>query len=227
MKIIKTYESFVNEELFGLSKAEKEKKEKKDEKDEELRKEKYKADSEENQEIYSMFHKGDQKIDFKDFEKLNAGGIEDIEYEDSDKIIEKSPLTKKAKEANDRGKQITYKKSQDFRKKLIVTTKDGVKIYLINADHVRDEIDIDYTMGGHAYVYPNYIPEDEVWIDEEMNKEDQYSTIVHETTERNEMRNRHLDYSKAHDDASAAELKVRKKLEKERKVEGEKEYYLY
>ena len=101
--------------------------------------------------------------------------------------------------------------------------KDGVKIYLINADHVRDEIDIDYTMGGHAYVYPNYVPEDEVWIDEEMNKEDQYTTMVHETTERKEMRDRHLTYDKAHDDASAAELKVRKKLEKQRKEEGEKE----
>jgi hypothetical protein len=223
MRIIKTYDSFVNEELFGLSKAEKEKKEKKDEKDKILRTQKFDADREENQEIYSMFHKGDEKINFDDFKKTDAGGIEDIEYEDTYKVIEKSPLTKKAKEANDRGKKITYKESQDFRKKLIVTTKDGVKIYLINADHVRDEIDIDYTMGGHAYVYPNYIPEDEAWIDEEMNKEDQYSTIVHELTERNEMRNRHLDYSTAHDDASKAELKVRKKLEKERKAEGEKE----
>ena len=223
MKIIKTYDSFVNEELFGLSKADKEKKKDKDKKDEKTRKEKDKLDSDDNQEIYSMFHKGDEKINFKDFEKVDAGGIEDIEYKDTDKIIDKSPLTKKAKEANDRGKEIVYKKSQDFRKKLIVTTKDGVKIYLINADHVRDEIDIDYTMGGHAYVYPNYVPEDEVWIDEEMNKEDQYTTMVHETTERKEMRDRHLTYDKAHDDASAAELKVRKKLEKQRKEEGEKE----
>ena len=225
MRTLKNYEQFVNEKVkidlqitiddegkvdisTDIPKdEEKPKKEKEDKTDGELH----------------LIHKGDEKINFKDFEKVDAGGIEKIEYKDNDKIIDKSPLRKEAKEANDRGKKIIYKQSQDFRKKLIATTKDGVKIYLIDADHVRDDIDIDYTMGGHAYVYPNYVPEDEVWIDEEMNKEDQYSTMVHETTERNEMRNRHLKYDKAHDDASAAEIKVRKKLEKERKEEGEKE----
>jgi hypothetical protein len=179
-----------------------------------------KKDKEDGEEPnFNMPHKGDEKINFKDFDNIDAGGIENIEYKDDDKIISKSPLSKKAKNANDRGNKITYKESQDFEKKLISTTKDGVKIYLVDADHVRDDIDIDMTMGGHSYVYPNYIPEDEIWIDEEMNKEDRYSTIVHEITERNEMRNRHLEYNKAHDDASAAEIKVRKKLEKERKEE--------
>lgn len=234
MKTLKNYAEFVNERVTidlkisiddegvvdisaEIPKDEEEPKEDKEDK-------KDKEDKEDGEEPgFNMPHRGDQKIDFKDFEKVNAGGVENIEYKDDDKIINKSPLSKKAKLANDRGKKIEYKDSQDFRKKLVATTKDEVKIYLIDADHVRDEIDIDYTMGGHAYVYPNYVPEDEVWIDEEMNKEDQYSTMVHETTERNEMRNRHLQYDKAHDDASAAEIKVRKKLEKERKDEGEKE----
>ena len=68
------------------------------------------------------------------------------------------------------------------------------------------------TMGGHSYVYPNYISENEIWIDEDMDIEDQYTTIIHEMTERNEMRNKHLSYSAAHDDASAKEKKIRKKL---------------
>ena len=173
MRTLKNYEQFVNEKVkidlqitiddegkvdisTDIPKdEEKPKKEKEDKTDGELH----------------LIHKGDEKINFKDFEKVDAGGIEKIEYKDNDKIIDKSPLRKEAKEANDRGKKIIYKQSQDFRKKLIATTKDGVKIYLIDADHVRDDIDIDYTMGGHAYVYPNYVPEDEVWIDEEMNKE--------------------------------------------------------
>lgn len=226
MRTLKSYEQFVNEKITidlkisvddegsveittDVPKTEDEPKEKDDTEDD-------KSDSN-----LHLHHKGDEKIDFKDFEQTDAGGIEHIEYKDDDKIISKSPLSKKAKNANDRGSKITYKESQDFRKKLIVTTKDGVKIYFIDADHVRVDIDIDYTMGGHAYVYPNYVPEDEVWIDEEMNERNQYSTIVHEITERNEMRNKHLTYSKAHDDASTAELKVRKKLEKERKKEGE------
>ena len=162
------------------------------------------------------------KFNFKDFEKWDAGGIDHIEYKDSDKLIDKNPMLNKAKENNDRGKKITYKQSQDFGKKLIVTTKDGVKIYFVDGTHVRDVkgkgFDIDFTMGGHAYIYPHYIPEDEAWIDEDMDKEDKYTTIVHELTERKEMKNKHAPYDKAHDDASAKEEKVRKEIEKE---EGE------
>ena len=215
MKMIKNYDSFVNEELFGKKHpTEKEK----DEIDKFI-KQREQVQSEENDEVYNMFHEEDQKINLKDFNKQNAGGTEGIKYKDFDIIIDKSPLSHEAKEANDRGKKITYIKSQDFRKKLFVKTKDGVKCYLIDATHVRDYFDVDFTMGGHGYVYPNYIPEDEVWIDEEMNKEDEYATTVHELTERTEMRNKHLKYNKAHDDASAKEIEVRHKIDKEKEKE--------
>ncbi len=204
MKNIKTYEDFLNEELFGLSSKEKYMKTKKKEQ----------IDKENEDLVKSFHHDISKKFNLKDFNNKNCGGIENIKYNDSDKIIDKSPLSEKAKEANDRGKKITYKQSHDFRKRLVAITKDDVKIYLVNGTHIRDKIDIDLTMGGHAYVYPNYIPENEIWIDEDMDIEDQYTTIVHEMTERNEMRNKHLSYSKAHEDASEKEKKVRKKIEK-------------
>lgn len=161
--------------------------------------------------------KDNDKIDYNQLAKINGGGVEDIDYKPKDKLIDKSPLSKKAKKDNGyRGKKITYEESQVFYKKPLISTHDGVHLYLIDAEYVRDNIDIDYTMGGHGYVYPNYIPENEVWIDAEMNKEDQFTTCIHELTERNLMKNKDMNYSDAHEEASNQEHKVRKLI-------GEKE----
>jgi hypothetical protein len=161
---------------------------------------------------FSQFiNESKEEFDLKEFKDKTGGKIENIKYKDTDKIIDKSPLSDKDKKANKRGKKITYKESQDFDKKLITTTKDKIKIYSVDGTFVRDNFDIDLTMGGHAYIYPNYIPEDEVWIDKDMNDKDKYATIVHELTERNDMKNKNLTYNDAHDIASDAEIKARKK----------------
>jgi len=73
-------------------------------------------------------------------------------------------------------------------------------------------ITVHNTMGGHAYVYPKYVPEDEVWADIKMEQVDQFATIVHELVERNLMKNKHITYSKAHEEASRQEKKIRKIL---------------
>ena len=151
-----------------------------------------------------------QGVDFNQLYNIEGGGICNIQYIDDKNIIEKSPLNKKEKNNNDRGKKITYNETQSFDKKLIITTIDNVDIYLIDAEYVRNNIDIDYTMGGHGYVYPNYIPENEVWIDINMNTEDQFATTIHELVERNLMKNKHMTYSKAHEEASRQEKKIRK-----------------
>lgn len=151
-------------------------------------------------------------LDFNQLLNVDGGGICNIQYNIDKNLIEQSPLNKKQKENNSRGKNITYDESQSFDKKLFLTMKDGIKIYLIDANYVRKKIDIDYTMGGHAYVYPKYVPEDEVWIDIKMVPSDQFATAVHELVERNLMKNKNITYSKAHDEASRQEKKIRKIL---------------
>jgi len=49
-------------------------------------------------------------------------------------------------------------------KKTFIRTQDGLKIYYIDGGFLRSNIDIDFTVGGHHYVYP-FIPRNEVWID--------------------------------------------------------------
>ena len=163
--------------------------------------------------------KKSKKIDLKILAELKSGGVEKIDYAKNKdkKLIDLSPLDKKAKKDNGyRGDKITYAESQVFHKAPFLTTDDDVHIYKIDAEYVRDNIDIDYTMGGHGYVYPNYIPENEVWIEDTMDDEDIFTTAIHELTERREMKTKGVDYSTAHDTASAAEKKFRKELGEER-----------
>ncbi len=87
---------------------------------------------------------------------------------------------------------------------------DGVKIYLVDGELVRDRITIEYTMGGHHYRYP-FIPEDEVWIDNAMDKDDIEATIIHEMHERTLMKYKGLSYSTAHARSSEVEKVFRKK----------------
>ena len=213
MKKVKKYNQFVNEELFGLSTAEKQRKAEKMDRIQQLMNKRFDYENEENNLLYKAFS-SKKDLDIMSLINHIGGGIEHIEYKDDDKIIEKSPLNKKQKEQYDRGKKITFKESKDFRKKLFTTTADNIKVYLIDAEHIRTNIDIDYTMGGHGYIYPNYIPEDEVWIDDRMNELDINATTVHELDERKHMKTMDWNYSKAHDHASKKELDIRKKLEK-------------
>lgn len=215
MKKIKNFEQFLNEELFGLSTAEKQKKVEDVKNIKQLMDKQFDITHQENDKLYKIFTDAEHSdIDIMSLINHIGGGIEHIVYDDDDKIIEKSPLNKREKEQYDRGKKITYKESRDFRKKLFTTTVDGIKIYLIDAEHVRTNIDIDYTMGGHGYIYPNYVPEDEVWIDDRMNDLDIKATTVHELDERRHMKTLDWTYSKAHEHASKKELEIRKKLEK-------------
>ncbi len=95
--------------------------------------------------------------------------------------------------------------------KKCATEISGVKICTINGDYVRTEQKhIEFTMGGHHYVY-EYIPEDEIWIDENLSGKpnDFEATILHENTERNLMKEAGLSYDDAHEIANVVETRYR------------------
>ena len=43
--------------------------------------------------------------------------------------------------------------------------KGGLSVWIVNGRLVRSVFDIDFTAGGHDYVY-EFVPENEVWIDD-------------------------------------------------------------
>jgi hypothetical protein len=89
-------------------------------------------------------------------------------------------------------------------------SKEGVKVYLINGQYARDNLNTDFTMGGHSKVYPKFIPHGEVWIDNDLDDVDRRATIVHELVEYRKMVKDRLPYLRAHSDyANVAESEAR------------------
>ena len=49
---------------------------------------------------------------------------------------------------------------------------------------MRSVFDIDFTAGGHDYVY-EFVPENEVWIDDDIEEQERGYVLLHELHERN------------------------------------------
>jgi predicted transcriptional regulator len=99
----------------------------------------------------------------------------------------------------------------DIKKTTIFKYKD-VTIMLIDGEEVRNKISVDFTMGGHEFVY-DYVPENEVWIEDLKSDFDKLCTIIHELVERYIMGKYGTEYEEAHDIATKVEYQIRKKKE--------------
>jgi hypothetical protein len=103
----------------------------------------------------------------------------------------------------------------DLNKRLLMTLKDGVEVYLVNGDAIRDNIkgtsDSDFVFGGHYWRYPKFIGKNEIFIDSTMQySDDIIATIYHEAIERKLMKEKGYSYDKAHDIAKKKEDNLRR-----------------
>jgi len=85
--------------------------------------------------------------------------------------------------------------------------ENGVSVWIVNGRMVRSVFDIDYTEGGHDYVY-EFVPENEVWIDDAIIQAERGYVLLHELHERNLMA-KGWPYSQAHLDSSRIEYHCR------------------
>ena len=85
--------------------------------------------------------------------------------------------------------------------------ENGVTVWIINGRLVRSAFDIDFTAGGHDHVY-EFVPHDEVWIDDDLEERERGFVLFHELHERNLMV-KGWSYYKAHDDSSRLEYHYR------------------
>jgi hypothetical protein len=82
-----------------------------------------------------------------------------------------------------------------------------VSVWIVNGRLLRSVFDIDFTEGGHDYVY-EFVPENEVWIDNDLSESERPYVLLHELHERNLMA-KGWDYDRAHADASKIEYHCR------------------
>lgn len=93
--------------------------------------------------------------------------------------------------------------------KIGVVKKIGdVTIWLVDGEQVRNQYDIDFTEGGHDLVY-RWIPEKEVWIDNDVPLDERDEIMLHECDEREKMEGGRK-YIPAHRSASIVEQNYRK-----------------
>ena len=93
--------------------------------------------------------------------------------------------------------------------KRFVREIDGMKVFLVSGEYVRNHLEIDFTLGSH-WVFKDspYIPEGEVWIEETLAGFDREAIIFHEVFEVKLMR-KGVPYEEAHARATEAERKFR------------------
>ncbi len=94
-----------------------------------------------------------------------------------------------------------------IHKKLLGVTEQGLHVYIIDGRLVRSAFYIDFTEGGHDYVY-KFVPHNEVWLDDDLVLEDLPYVAIHEIHERNLMK-RGWKYLDAHGSASVLEWTLR------------------
>lgn len=83
----------------------------------------------------------------------------------------------------------------------------GYKVFIVNGKLVRDMIDIEFSLGGNGLRY-EYIPKEELWLDDVLVREERPAILRHEAVEADLMR-QGMSYEQAHEHANVAEKKVR------------------
>jgi hypothetical protein len=96
---------------------------------------------------------------------------------------------------------------RDVRLRLWKQMESGVAVWIVNGRLVRSVFDLDYAAGGHDYVY-EFVPENEIWIDDEVEEQDRGFVLLHELHERNRMA-LGWPYSRAHAESSRIEYRCR------------------
>ncbi|HTY81863.1 MAG TPA: hypothetical protein VMB24_03690 [Dehalococcoidales bacterium] len=96
---------------------------------------------------------------------------------------------------------------KDVHERLWKELENGVSVWIVSGRLVRSVFDIDFTEGGHDYVY-EFVPDNEVWIDSDVAETERGFVLLHELHERNLMA-KGWPYSKAHADSSHIEYRCR------------------
>jgi hypothetical protein len=96
---------------------------------------------------------------------------------------------------------------KDVHERLWKMLESGISVWIVNGRMVRSVFDIDFTAGGHDYVY-EFVPQNEVWIDDAIEEPERGYVLLHELHERNRMA-AGLPYSKAHEESSKLEYHYR------------------
>ncbi len=134
------------------------------------------------------------------------------------RLMEKGVPYDQALEAADKAERAERRRAGDVKKmtkgsnlpnpeqvhiRLWKKLETPVSVWIVDGRLVRSVFDVDFTEGGHDYVY-EFVPENEVWIDNDLEQAERPYVLLHELHERNLMA-QGWDYDRAHADSSKIE----------------------
>jgi hypothetical protein len=93
------------------------------------------------------------------------------------------------------------------RSLLKIYSRGKLNVWIVDGELVRGRYFVDFTQGGHDKVY-KFIPENEVWIDDNISQRERKFILLHEIHERNLMK-KGMAYDSAHQLSSAIEYYAR------------------
>ena len=102
--------------------------------------------------------------------------------------------------------------NDDNFKKRTPCVYDKVEFQIVDTTKFRLE-DINFTMGGHHYVYPVQISENVICLDNCMDKDNVIATSIHEFVERTFMKFYGIQYEDAHSLSNSIEIIIRNFIE--------------
>jgi len=114
-----------------------------------------------------------------------------------------------AVETKPRRRRPTVRFSLGLRKRQLGTMA-GFKIFLVNGEHVRNNLETDFTMASHGHV-SGFIRKDEIWMDDRLSVNDLVAVMHHEVFEVKLMEEG-MPYEEAHALATESERDFRKLL---------------
>lgn len=83
----------------------------------------------------------------------------------------------------------------------------NVNVWIVDGRLVRSAFFVDFTEGGHDYVY-RFVPKNEIWIDNDLFEDERPYVLLHELHERALMASG-WKYERAHEESSRIELRAR------------------
>jgi len=130
-----------------------------------------------------------------------------MSYDDASELADSAEIRERKRfDKNFKASKKNTIDPENTHKELLID--NGIEIWLVNGDFVRSNFDIEFTEGGHGLVY-GFIPKDEIWIDDDLTKNERAYVIIHEFFERDLMK-KGMGYENAHKEASELEFDCRR-----------------
>ncbi len=121
-----------------------------------------------------------------------------------DEAVKKADELEKAERTKGYSEEEIKNIKEKIHKKLLRKySNKSIKVWVVNGKVIRDLLFIDFTEGGHGKVY-DFIPENEVWIDDDLRARELKPTLLHELHERRLM-SEGMAYEPAHIKANEIE----------------------